>query len=128
MLSPRCTLLSSAEKGIQKCEGREGVPLQVEPETLGLAHGRQLADRVLLEEGGVHIGDAHQRLFPGRLVVLNRLLEGSEGGGVILGGGDEPYCGGWEVELRADILSHLAVGGRCDVNHRRRSCKGNESV
>ena len=66
------------------------MPLQVEPETLGLAHGRQLADRVLLEEGGVNVGDAHQRLFPGRLVVLNRLLEGSEGGGVILGGGNEP--------------------------------------
>ena len=64
--------------------------LQVEPETLGLAHGRQLADGVLLEEGRVHIGDAHQRLFPRCLVLLDRLLEGSEAGGVILGGGDKP--------------------------------------
>ena len=102
------------------------MPLQVEPETLALTHGRQLADRVLLEEGRVHIGDAHQRLFPRCLVLLDRLLEGGEAGGVILGGGDEPaklsfpisklwtvlpYGRGGEVELRADILSHLTVGG-----------------
>ena len=62
----------------------------MEPEALRLAHGRQLVDRVLLEEGRVDIGDAHQRLFPRCLVLLNRLLEGGEAGGVILGGGDEP--------------------------------------
>ena len=64
--------------------------LQMEPETLSLAHGGELADGVLLEEGGVHVGDAHQRLLARRLVLLNCLLEGSKGGGVILTGGDEP--------------------------------------
>ena len=59
--------------------------LQVEPESVVLAHGGQLADGVLLEEGGMHVGDAHQRLLPGRRVLLDRLLEGCEAGGVILG-------------------------------------------
>ena len=64
--------------------------LKVEPEALGLAQGGQLADRVLLEERRVDVGDAHQRLSPRCLVLLDRLLEGGEAGGVILGGGDEP--------------------------------------
>ena len=85
------------------------MPLQVEPETLGLTHGRQLADRVLLEEGGVNVGDAHQRLFPGRLVVLNRLLEGSEGGGVILGGGDEPAKHSFPDRSQNFEVHHLMV-------------------
>ena len=83
--------------------------LQVEPKTLGLAHGGELADRVLLEEGGVHVGDAHQRLFPGRLVVLNRLLEGSEGGGVILGGGDEPAKRSFPDRSQNFEVHHLMV-------------------
>ena len=66
------------------------MPLQVEPEAVGLAHGGQLADGVLLEEGGMHVGDAHQRLLPRCLVLLDRLLEGGKAGGVVLRGGDEP--------------------------------------
>ena len=66
------------------------MPLQVEPESVGLAHGGQLADGVLLEEGGMHVGDAHQRLLPSCLVLLNRLLERGKAGGVVLRGGDEP--------------------------------------
>ena len=62
----------------------------MEPEALRLAHGRQLADGVLLEESRVDVGDAHQRLLASRLVLLHCLLEGGETGGVILGGGDEP--------------------------------------
>ena len=62
----------------------------MEPEAVGLAHGGEFADGVLLEEGGMHVGDAHQRLLPSYLVLLNRLLERSKTGGVVLRGGDEP--------------------------------------
>ena len=64
--------------------------LKVEPEALGLAQGGQLADRVLLEEGGVHVGDAHQGLLAGRLVLLNCLLERCKAGAVVLRGRYEP--------------------------------------
>ena len=64
--------------------------LQMEPETLSFAHGGELADGVLLEEGGVHVSDAHQRLLPRCLVLLDRLLERGKAGGVVLRGGDEP--------------------------------------
>ena len=66
------------------------MPLQMEPESVVLAHGRELADGVLLEEGGMHVGDAHQRLLSRCLVLLDRLLERSKTGGVVLRGGDEP--------------------------------------
>ena len=64
--------------------------LQMEPETLSLAHGGELADGVLLEEGGVHVSDAHQRLLAGRLVLLNCLLERCKAGAAVLRGRYEP--------------------------------------
>ena len=74
---------------------------------------------MFLEDGGVHVSHAHQRGAPRRRVLGDGGGECVEAGAVLVARADVADGGGREGEVRADVLRHLGVGARGDVEDGR---------